>query len=63
MANEKSKERAAEVLRYVADNIDRFIPEEWLLEGSRLIVEIPDHSELPTVELSGIMPAEPILLK
>ena len=63
MANEKSKERMAEILRYVADNIDRFIPEEWLLDGSEIIVRYAGNDTVPTVELSGIMPAEPILLK
>lgn len=60
MANEKTAERFAAILRYVADNIDSYLPDEWLLEGSEFTVRIGDMSELPTVELLAEMPAKDI---
>lgn len=60
MANEKTAERFAAILRYVADNIDSYLPDEWLLEGSSVVVRIGDLSEIPTVELDAVMPAESV---
>lgn len=57
MANEKAAEHIADTLRYVADNVERYLPQEWLLEGSTFVVRIPDLREMPTVELDGEMPA------
>lgn len=55
---ERECERIAATLRFVADHIDRYIPEEVCLEGTRLVVRVPDASELPTVELDATMPAQ-----
>lgn len=55
MANEKAAERFAGILRYVADNIERYLPDEWLLEGSAFVVRIPGRDTLPTVELDAEM--------
>ena len=57
MANEKTKKRYAEILHYVADNIDSYVPNEWLLEGTVFTLRIPDRSSVPTVELDAEMPA------
>ena len=56
MANERWAAYAARTLRHVADNIQDYLPGEWLLEGSELVVRIPDMSSMPTVELDGTMP-------
>lgn len=58
MANENTKERIVGTLRHVADNIDAYLPEEWLLEGSSFVLRIPDRTELCTVELDAVMPAD-----
>lgn len=63
MANEKTAERIAAILRYVADNIDDYLPDEWLLEGSSLVVRIPDRSSIPTVELDAVMPAKDLSIR
>lgn len=55
MANERTAERIAGVLRHVADNVDSYLPDEWLLEGSTFVVRIPGHDTLPTVELDAEM--------
>lgn len=57
MANERTAERIAGVLRYVADNVDSYLPDEWLLESSTFVVRIPGRDTLPTVELDEEMPA------
>lgn len=57
MANETWSAYAARVLYHVADNIRDYLPGEWLLEGSELVVRIPDTNTMPTVELDGVMPA------
>ena len=57
MANEKTAERYAGILRYVADNIERYLPDEWLLESSAFVVRISGRDTLPTVELDAEMPA------
>ena len=61
MAKSKSAvafgERCAETLRYVADNIDGYLPDEAILEGVELVVRVGDRSVLPTVELDVDMPA------
>lgn len=51
-------DRAASILRTVADNILTYLPEAVMLEGSELVVRIPDANEIPTVVLTGSMPAE-----
>lgn len=56
MANETWSEYAVRVLHHVADNIHDYLPGEWLLEGSELVVRIPEMSSFPTVELDGTMP-------
>lgn len=58
MANEGVVRRITSILHYVADNIGEYLPNEWLLEGSSLVVRIGDLSELPTVELNAVMPAK-----
>lgn len=54
---EKQCERIAAILRFVADNIDCYMPTEVCLEGTELVVRVPDASRMPTVELSAEMPA------
>lgn len=58
MLNKKAAERFSGILRYVADNIDDYLPDECLLEGSSFVVRIPDRNSIPTVELDAVMPAE-----
>ena len=50
-------EHAANVLSYVAHRIEDYLPTETLLEGTELVVRIPDRGSMPTVELFGNMPA------
>ncbi len=47
-------------LKYVADNIEQYVPDELLLEGSEFVVRIPDMHAVPTVELDAQMPATAI---
>ena len=54
---ERECERIAATLYYVADHIDRYMPSEVCMEGTELVVRVPDASELPTVELDATMPA------
>lgn len=54
--NEKFGTYAANVLSYVAHRIGDYLPDEALLEGTELVVRIPDMSSMPTVELVGNMP-------
>jgi len=54
---ERECERIAATLRFVADHIDRYMPAEVCLEGTKLVVRVPDASRMPTVELSAEMPA------
>lgn len=56
MANERAAERIAGVLRHVADNVDSYLPDEWLLESSTFVVRIPGRDTFPTVELDAEMP-------
>ncbi len=63
MANEKTAERFAAILRYVAENIDDYLPDEWLLEGSSFVVRIPDRSSIPTVELDAEMPVKDLPIR
>lgn len=55
---ERECERIAATLRFVADNIARYLPDEVCLEGTELVVRVPDASRMPTVELSAEMPAQ-----
>lgn len=54
---ERERERIAATLYYVADHIDRYMSEEVCLEGTELVVRVPDARGMPTVELSAEMPA------
>ena len=54
---DRDLDRVSAVLRNVADNIDAYLPDTVLLEGSELVVRIPSKDKFPTVELSGIMPS------
>ncbi|MBR1828429.1 MAG: hypothetical protein IJ781_02800, partial [Atopobiaceae bacterium] len=54
---ERECERIAATLHFVADHIDRYMPEEVCLEGTELVVRVPDSKRMPTVELSAEMPA------
>ena len=54
---ERECERIAATLRFVADNIDRYMPTEVCMEGTELVVRVPDSQHMPTVELSAEMPA------
>lgn len=54
---EKQCERIAATLRFVADNIDRYMPTEVCLDGTELVVRVPGSQHVPTVELSAEMPA------
>lgn len=54
---ERECERIAATLHFVADNIDRYMPSEVCLEGTELVVRVPDASRMPTVELDAEMPA------
>ena len=53
----KECERIAATLRFVADHIDRYMPEEVCLEGTEFVVRVPDSQRVPTVELDATMPA------
>ena len=53
----KKCERIAATLRFVADHIDRYMPEEVCLEGTEFVVRVPDSQSAPTVELDATMPA------
>lgn len=55
---ESECERIAATLHFVADNIDRYMPEEVCLEGTELVVRVPDSQHIPTVELDATMPAQ-----
>ncbi len=44
-------------LKYVADNIEQYVPDEILMNGSEFVVRIPDMNTIPTVELDAQMPA------
>ncbi len=55
---EKHMRRIAATLQFVADHIDRYMPDEVLLEGSEFVVRIPDTTEIPTVEVDARMPAQ-----
>lgn len=57
MVNEKAKAYYVMILHHVADNIDSYLPDEWLLEGTTFTLYIPDLSSVPTVELDAKMPA------
>lgn len=50
-------ERVAATLRFVADHIDRYMPEEVCLEGTEFVVRVPDSQSIPTVALDATMPA------
>ena len=54
---ERECERIAATLHFVADNIDRYMPNEVCLKGTKLVVRVPDSRHMPTVELSAEMPA------
>lgn len=54
---ERECERIAATLHFVADNIDRYMPNEVCLEGTELVVRVPDSQHVPTVELDATMPA------
>lgn len=54
---ERECERIAATLHFVADHIDRYMPEEVCLEGTEFVVRVPDASRIPTVELDAEMPA------
>jgi hypothetical protein len=54
---ERECERIAATLHYVADHIDRYMPGEVCMEGTELVVRVPDSQHVPTVELSAEMPA------
>ena len=49
-------EHCAEILRYVADNIGEYLPDETLLEGTELVVRVGDRNTIPVVELDATMP-------
>lgn len=54
---DKECERVAATLRFVADHIDRYMPDEVCLEGTQFVVRVPDSQCMPTVELDATMPA------
>lgn len=54
---ERECERIAATLRFVADHIDRYMPGEVCMEGTELVVRVPEASRMPTVELDATMPA------
>ena len=54
---ERECERIAATLYYVADHIDRYMPSEVCMEGTELVVRVPDSQHVPTVELDATMPA------
>lgn len=54
---ERECERIAATLHFVADNIDRYMPNEVCLEGTEFVVRVPDAQHIPTVELDAEMPA------
>lgn len=54
---ERECERIAATLYYVADHIDRYMPGEVCMEGTELVVRVPDSQHVPTVELSAKMSA------
>ena len=45
----------ARKLRYVADNIDRYLPSATLMPDTELVVRIPHRDMFPTVELKTEM--------
>lgn len=51
-------ERIAATLYFVADNIDRYMPNEVCMEGTEFVVRVPDSQHVPTVELGAVMPAQ-----
>ena len=51
-------ERIAATLYFVADNIDRYMPNEVCVEGTEFVVRVPDSQHVPTVELGAVMPAQ-----
>lgn len=55
---ERKRERIAVTLHFVADHIDRYMPDEVCLEGTELVVRVPDAKHIPTVELNAVMPAQ-----
>lgn len=55
---EKECERIAATLHFVADHIDRYMPNEVCMEGTELVVRVPDSRHIPTVELDATMPAQ-----
>lgn len=54
---ERECARIAATLHFVADNIDRYMPSEVCMEGTELVVRVPDSQHVPTVELDAEMPA------
>ncbi len=54
---ERECERIAATLHFVADHIDRYMPAEVCMEGTELVVRVPDSQHVPTVELDATMPA------
>ena len=54
---ERECERIAATLYFVADNIDRYMPSEVCMEGTELVVRVPEVSRMPTVELDATMHA------
>lgn len=55
---EKECERIAATLHFVADHIDRYMPNEVCMEGTEFVVRVPDSRHIPTVELDATMPAQ-----
>lgn len=54
---ERECERIAATLHFVADHIDRYMPSEVCMEGTELVVRVPEVSRMPTVELDATMHA------
>lgn len=51
-------EYIASTLHFVADHIDRYMPDEVCLIESEFVVRVPmDKTTIPTVELDATMPA------
>lgn len=52
---ETAAEYHARKLRYVADNIERYLPSAVLMPDTELVVRLPHRSKFPTVELNAEM--------
>lgn len=55
---ERECKRIAATLHFVADHIDRYMPNEVCMEDTEFVVRVPDSRHIPTVELDATMPAQ-----